>query len=177
MASFQKISKLSLDLLLKHQLLEEEVDLSKLIQAYDIEVFYAKAPHIGISGALLQKQKAKPRILINSDHSETRQRFTLAHELGHYFLHKDGGDFIDGDKTKILLRAETENARASSMEKEANHFAASLLMPAVLIKQAWESLEGEGGAEGKTEILSQWFKVSLRAMQFRLMNLGYIDVV
>lgn len=62
------------------------------------------------------------KIGVNSLHHPNRRRFTIAHELGHYFLHRSDGDFED----TILFRREYQVNRR---EREANEFASKLLMP------------------------------------------------
>ena len=87
-----------------------------------------------ISGAI-RKEGTGYMIVINSHHAITRQRFTIAHELGHYIYHRN------------LLGAGTGDTRAyraegtpfpnpnitPTQEKQANVFAANLLMPNHLI--------------------------------------------
>ena len=79
-----------------------------------------------ISGAILyedEKDKKNPTIYINSENPTTRRRFTLAHELGHLFLH-------NGKKLRIdNLNYSGDDSKTISEETEANYFAASLLMP------------------------------------------------
>jgi len=75
----------------------------------------------------------KHRIIVNKDDPPARQRFTIAHELGHYRLHED---YIkDENKYKVLLRVPLENKEYSPEEKEANCFAAYLLVPSSLLKK------------------------------------------
>jgi Zn-dependent peptidase ImmA (M78 family) len=62
------------------------------------------------------------KIGVNSLHHPNRRRFTVAHELGHYFLHRSEGDFED----TILFRRDYQVNRR---EREANEFASKLLMP------------------------------------------------
>jgi Zn-dependent peptidase ImmA (M78 family) len=74
------------------------------------------------SGMLLPAER---RIFVNADEHETRQRFTIAHELGHWIC-----QCLEGSAEPIYCRAqdiETEADRAR--EREANVFAAELLMP------------------------------------------------
>lgn len=59
---------------------------------------------------------------VNALHHPNRRRFTIAHELGHYFLHRHLGDFED----TILFR---KDKQLNPREFEANEFAARLLMP------------------------------------------------
>jgi Zn-dependent peptidase ImmA (M78 family) len=73
------------------------------------------------------------RITINSRHSETRRRFTIAHEIGHFVLHRDMiGDGIVDDG---LYRS----AQSNAIERQANNYAASILMPAPLVGEKWRA--------------------------------------
>lgn len=70
-------------------------------------------------------------IFVNSDEGNpiSRRRFTAAHELGHFLLHRDrmsGGRWIGDSKETIR---EAGDAETVAMEREANRFAAELLMP------------------------------------------------
>lgn len=70
------------------------------------------------------------RILINSDHPEGRQRFTIAHELAHYFLHQH---IID--RLELVDTALYRSGQPNEVEREANIWAAAILMPHKLIKK------------------------------------------
>lgn len=93
-----------------------------------------KPPEIrGVSGGIIFDEDV-PSIFYATDiESEGFQRFTVAHELGHYFL--------DGHPEEILKSAKMHVSRAgfrqgdSSIELEADHFASGLLMPTRLVKQ------------------------------------------
>jgi len=75
------------------------------------------------------------KIVVNAAHHLNRQRFTAAHELGHYIYHRDLLDFGVGDT--LAYRAEGSgfpNPRIGpAQETEANRFASNLLMPNPLI--------------------------------------------
>lgn len=127
-----------------------------------------------VSGAILfDKASSTFNIFINSLKPKTRQHFTLAHELGHFFLHRqvilDDGGIVDGDKTldgtKILFRL--DDAKSTCLEVEANNFASSLIMPKELVIEAWERLKN-------IEDCANIFNVSLLAMTIRLTKLGLI---
>lgn len=93
-----------------------------------------------------------------------RQRFTIAHELGHIALHDfaDGKRFRDSSKTYSLTNFDSEEA-------EANRFAAELLMPAEAIKQVIDAMPAPD-----TKSLAKKFEVSEVAMRYRLKNLGWL---
>lgn len=63
---------------------------------------------------------------------ELRDRFTIAHELGHYFLHADAG------KTALKIKREVSNRT----EWEANWFAAGFLLPRAEFKRYWKKCGG-----------------------------------
>jgi len=145
-------------------------DLKKLAMSLGILVDDSSNPgNDDISGMLVRSQV--PRILINSSHPPKRQRFTLAHELAHFFLHIHDPMFVDGDKTAYMFR--TKNSQ-SWKETEANIFAAALLMPRSLVKKSVEDETSEGrSGEDIIQNLAEMFGVSNQAMSFRLLNLGY----
>ena len=75
-----------------------------------------------ISGKLEKNKSGVWEISVNALHHPRRQRFTLAHELGHYFLHRTQSNIFTD---KALYRGK----EMSSMEYEANNFAGAILMP------------------------------------------------
>ncbi|SDG23154.1 ImmA/IrrE family metallo-endopeptidase [Idiomarina zobellii] len=122
-------------------------------------------------------------IWVNPTEPPVRQRFTLAHELGHLvydvYPHIDDSNYdeVITDSIVTLNRDETSTYR----ETRANRFAAQLLMPAVLIKQEIDRLrellkkeERKITTEQLLELFSSKFDVSRDAMRYRLQNLGYL---
>lgn len=91
------------------------------------------------------------RIVINSRHSPERQRFTVAHELAHFLLHREKDDFVVSREQ--MHRSEDYfqylEAEDRAYEAEANIFAATLLMPPNLFRPASERLEGDVGQLAK----------------------------
>jgi Zn-dependent peptidase ImmA (M78 family) len=105
------------------------------------------------------------KITVNSNHSHTRKRFTVAHEIGHFILHRHLiGDGIADDRIYRSTDAEKyhNTAIGPHEETQANRFAAALLMP-------HESIE-KARAEGCTEPseLAVKFGVSEQAMCIQL---------
>ncbi len=114
----------------------------------------------GLSGMIRKDRKRGGEsgyaIFANSRHSMTRRRFTIAHEIGHFVLHRDLiGDGISDD---ALYRSRLGGFR----ETEANRFAANLLMPWKLIREAVDS-----GTDTVAD-LARLFQVSRSAMSIRL---------
>jgi Zn-dependent peptidase ImmA (M78 family) len=109
-------------------------------------------------------EEGQPVIYVSASDVSVRKRFTIAHEIGHVHLghltHKENNELIDDEKR---LRSANWNME----EKQANAFAAQLLMPAALIRQAINK------GHNSVEELAELFKVSEQAMMYRLRNLGY----
>ena len=147
-----------------HQNVEDAYD--------DLEIYFAELEEEDVSGATIYKD-GKYIILINIQNHPTRQHFTLGHELGHYFLHKeilkkekglmDGADVLEGPH--ILYRL--DDATTQRIETEANHFAGSLLMPSHLVYKAWQATDS-------IQKTAKIFKVSPVAMSVRLAILGLV---
>ncbi|CAN7203320.1 ImmA/IrrE family metallo-endopeptidase [Rhizobium sp. LjRoot30] len=105
----------------------------------------------------LEKEGSGWTIGVNSLHHINRQRFTIAHEIGHYFLHRDRTIFRDG----LLFRQAGDIA---SHEREANLFASLLLMPDVEFRQAL--------TQNNIPVVAEKFGVSQQAANFRVKTLG-----
>ncbi len=99
---------------------------------------------------------------INSLHHPNRQRFTMAHELGHYFLHRHDHNEIEDF---IMFRSNDDGYGKAGMEREANEFAAQLLMP----KQSFQKAVGD--YEGEISEISNRFGVSQLAVIVRAKEL------
>jgi len=97
------------------------------------------------------------RIYVNKDDSTERQAFTMGHELGHWILHKEIY-LANPDSYPVLARFSDPN-RNDSMEKEANKFAACLLVPERLLKPV---------KDAPVASLAKSFGVSRTMMEFRL---------
>ena len=105
---------------------------------------------------------------INSAHPATRQRFSIAHEIGHYLLHPGRPLIVDG--VRVSFRNEDSSTATQPEEIEANQFAAELLMPSDQVKaHAYHDFADE---DSEVKELARVFKVSRDAMRFRLINLG-----
>lgn len=103
-------------------------------------------------------------IYVNAKHSEVRRRFTIAHEIAHFVLHRDL--ISDGITEDALYRSGLSDA----VEREANGLAAEILMPRHLVRSYVAS-----GTRNAAE-LAEIFEVSQQAMEYRLANLGLSEV-
>lgn len=105
----------------------------------------------------------KKYLLINANDSLTRQRFTIAHELGHWILHKE---FMQLNKDMaVLYRKPLGEAESDAFEREANCFAANLLVPEEMLREAIKSGYDEAS-------LASRFNVSRSVIGYRCKYLG-----
>jgi Zn-dependent peptidase ImmA (M78 family) len=158
-------------LLRQCRLMSAPVDVESVAQHLGAQVVYDDLED-DVSGFLL-REKGISTIAINKKHHPNRQRFTLAHECGHLFLHAQQGDRLWLDKT-LFFRDDSKTGDHFS-EIEANQFAAGLLMPEDLLKASL----GDTGPVSDTDVvrLSLKFQVSERAMTVRLISLGLLQSV
>ena len=107
--------------------------------------------------------------------SNVRKRFTIAHELGHYILHRlDNNIFVDKKEFKAVFRRDHNSTTGEhKQEREANAFAAALLMPEhLLIKEINKKSFDLGGDNDIINTLASKFEVSTQAMAYRIANLN-----
>lgn len=117
----------------------------------------------GKSGEIRPDPEQEGRFLIkvNKNDSNRRQRFTVAHELAHYLLHRDQiGDGIEDD---VLYRSSLSDSR----EAQANRLAADLLMPDSLVSE-WIDKAKALQVDDVVGFLADKFNVSEAAMKIRL---------
>lgn len=127
-----------------------------------------------ISGVLFVRE-GKGVIGYNPKDSLARIRFTIAHEYGHFLLHKEGHElFVDKDFLfKKFRNANSYTDAEKRQEQEANAFAAALLMPKFLLDAEMEKSELSDFSESElVSILAKKFKVSDVAMSYRIANLN-----
>ena len=107
---------------------------------------------------------------VNSLHAPVRQRFTLAHELGHLRLHRS----ILEDKLHLdrgsLRRDWLSTQGVEPIEIEANAFASELLIPLTLLKATLKGRWVDFEDDEEIGVLARKFRVSPAAMRFRLIR-------
>lgn len=155
--------------ILKDLDLNDEIPVNPLLVASleDISVYKVDFNSEDVSG-IIRKSEDGVRVYIKDGEYLPRQRFTLAHELGHFYLHlKDGdGNFVDSNKT--LNRGTLDSL--DNEELEANCFAAALLMPSKVVAE----LYNKGYSERK---IADLLNVSLPALKKRIVTLKEIGVI
>ncbi len=121
------------------------------------------------SGTLIVNAENNFSIILPTITSPVRDNFTIAHELGHYFLH-----FLY-PRAKGIKDIDTLIARRDGndrVEIEANWFAAQLLMPRDFLKQEYARLKAVHSREDVIAHLSRLFRVSKQALSFRFKLIG-----
>src|SRR5213592_1414776 len=112
---------------------------------------------LAVSGMLVPRERL---IWLNAAEGAPRRRFTLAHELGHWVC-----QHLEGKMAPVYCRAADVQPEPSAadraLEREANVFAAELLMPEVAVREDWRP--GSEIAE-----ITAHFGVSTQAMSWRL---------
>jgi Zn-dependent peptidase ImmA (M78 family) len=126
-----------------------------------------------LSGTVYRRPDGNAVIGVNSLHSPARKRFTIAHELGHLFLHKDEELHVD-EQSPIGLRTAISSKAIDPNEIEANQFAAELLMPQEFLITDLESLPANLEADAAIDLLAKRYEVSTEAMTIRLSKLGVL---
>lgn len=126
-----------------------------------------------LSGVLMRSNE-QTIIVVNKKEYKTRRRFTISHELGHYFLKHKGELFLDHSVSK---RDAKSKLAIDPQEIEANAFAAALLMPEKLLVEHINSLFETAEHIYRADLildLANVFAVSKQAMEYRLVNLGFL---
>jgi Zn-dependent peptidase ImmA (M78 family) len=159
-------------LLASHAFTGPPVDPEAIARAEGVLVVRRRFEDADVSGMLF-RDSSHHIIGVNSAHPVQRQRFTIAHELGHRALHP-GRELILDVPVRVNLRDKTSSTATDFEEIEANAFAAALLMPERMIRDQVNQLPASKRREpdATAAALSAIFKVSNSALNFRLINLG-----
>lgn len=158
----------------EHGVTEYPVKIVELCGKYGLDVYEEYMPE-GVSGLIVYQDENFSKfptgklIVANLRDSAKRRRFTIAHELAHFVLHR---------KDDEALYAHRDAGQNSPAEREANIFASCVLMPASLVRGAIDDLNTSlwGGATDSEKIyhVANEFAVSADAARVRLWKLGLI---
>jgi Zn-dependent peptidase ImmA (M78 family) len=127
-----------------------------------------------VSGILVIENGAGT-IGYSSENSRVRQRFTIAHELGHFILHNTTNSEVFVDRDFIVkYRTDKKYTQAEiRQEQEANAFAAALLMPKEMLQAELAKKDYQDLSETEfIAAMAKIFDVSIPAMTFRLSNVN-----
>jgi len=169
--------KKAVDLLSFAKIEAPPIDVERL--AFLVGASIKMAPFQGKLSGMVQRHPDGTAVIgVNSCDSETRKRFTIAHEIGHLLLHADKNFHID-ESFPVYLRNERSSTAQDEREVEANQFAAELLMPSRMLMRDVESnkthIDFENGAGDDLIVkLAKQYNVSVTALTFRLANLNLL---
>jgi Zn-dependent peptidase ImmA (M78 family) len=175
-----RIEKLCEQLLEEHGIDQPPVPIKEIAEAIGLTVHFKDFEGNNISG-FLYRDKESDIIGVNSSHPSTRQRFTIAHEIGHFILHKR--DTMRVDRLFTINFRNAVSATATSREEiEANAFAATILMPKKLVietignmfKGTIDIFSDSEELDQLADQLAKDFMVSKQAMLIRLGKIGIL---
>ena len=159
---------------IKHDIMQYPVKIVELCRAEGISVFEEYLPR-DVSGFIVIQEEEFENygtgrlIVINLADSARRRRFTIAHELAHYILHRDESQ---------PYYAHRDAGQNGGIEREANIFAGSILMPKHLVASALDDMSGTVFGDAlpfmKINHIAKEFAVSKDAAQVRLDQLSLL---
>lgn len=162
------------EMLAQYGIHEAPVDVERLVKLCGITVVPQPFDDGDVSGMLLREDGRPPVIGVNTRHARVRQRFTIAHEAGHWALHP--GREVIFDRPMRINHRDSVSAMATDREEiQANAFAAALLMPERLVREHARQLPTKTAQDpdaAAAALARDTFHVSHLAMSFRLINLG-----
>jgi Zn-dependent peptidase ImmA (M78 family) len=153
-------------LLAKHRITSIPVPVERIAKEEGIKVEYA--PLDGELSGFAHIREGVTIVGINSLHASSRQRFTLAHELGHVFLHRSELEKAVHVDKGSLRRDAMAAAGIDPLEIDANAFASELLMPQGLLAEALAGKTIDLENDEMVTSLARRFRVSEAALRFRL---------
>lgn len=149
------------------------LDLDGICKHHDIELLEGEFEDDNQSGALIRDGK-KWQIIVNKNHSLNRKRFTIAHELGHYFAVVKGSAQAEVYFEKhnevikdyaLMKRTNEVEEDSYQIERQANMIAAAILMPEEMVQKFYH--------EGLSlTSMAEKFGVSETAMSYKLESMG-----
>lgn len=159
---FRRIQGAEREILDRH-LVDYPVKLGQLANELGVNI-KVSSMNTGVSGQIM-RQGDNYIIRVNRHEARERQRFTIAHELAHFLLHKSIIDSSpDGIKDNVLYRS----GEPERIEYEANRLAADIVMPMALVQKVLQDEFDGVVTEATIESLAARFQVSKAAMEIRL---------
>ncbi len=138
----------------------QPVPIDTIIRECGVDICHEPLPD-DVSGYIERQPGDGYKIVVNSTHPRTRQRFTAAHEFGHYIYHRDLlGEGVGDNRAYRAEGTDRPNPDIRPMhERQANSFAANLSMPRHVITKL---------VNQPTDPLAAKFGVSEEAMRIRM---------
>lgn len=166
----KKLQRRVSELLESNKIYKPPVPIEKLAKKCGAKLRYE--PYSGEIAGLLFNQDGQVVIGVNSLQSETYQRFTIAHEIGHLLLHDLTGIYLDRNFQSFTVERSAPKI-VSIIENEANLFAAELLIPSKMFAHDIKGHIVDFAEDKFLKTLAEKYKVNLQTILFRLINFGF----
>lgn len=147
------------------------VDLDAIAARLGVEVRLEDLDDV-VSG-LLMLDRRRPLVAVNRAHHPNRRRFTIAHEIGHLVLHGERTKFFL-DASPVFFRRDNAPRTNQTVEREANRFAAELLMPGRIMCRMVADEPIDIFDEADVRRLAERLQVSVQALTIRLTELDLV---
>lgn len=160
---WRRVRAAAADLLRKYGIDEPPVPVLDMAADSNLTVQFARFPsnRSNVSGYIDTKTS---KVIVNVDEAPARQIFTVAHELGHWLLHRQE---VEDDRLYRVLMREPLDGPKPVIEREADAFAANLLVPEPLLERYWL----RAAVRPSRQSLARLFGVSEDVIRFRLKGL------
>lgn len=152
---YSRADREALSLLRANAIVKPPIDPVAIARSIGVKVVFARfaSEDNNIAGYYDPRSNS---ITVNDDEWGLRQNFTIAHELGHKVLHEA---WASSESYQMMFR-DTDANNDTPYEKEANRFAAKLLVPRFLLDKFWDKFS--------VETLSELFAVSVPVIKNRI---------
>ncbi len=168
---FTKAEKSALQILEDNFIVSPPVPVEELIEFAGLGIVRSDFDDGEISGVINLEKKY---LYINAKDSPERQRFTIAHELGHWILHRK--EMESNKEMAVLYRRSIGTKENDVFEQEANFFAANLLVPEKMFLKVYQEEQNktvqQGGFIVSDAVIAKIFEVSRSVIGYRRQSLG-----
>lgn len=145
-----------------------DLPIEDVIGSYNIHI---KEEHIdGSDGRIIPTSNSAILTLNSNIKVHTRRKFVLAHELGHFIMHRNNGKMFQDDTSTLNSWYDNNYNKA---EIEANMFAAEFLMPKWIFE---DECKGKKFSPELIDELAEGFEVSKTAAILRFVECGHYPV-
>ncbi len=138
-----------------------QIHVLEICKQLGVKVFFRNFAEID---GLLVRKGDETFIAVNENRTFARKRFTIAHEIGHFLMHK-------GESFDLSGKGDPK------IEREADIFATNLLMPSAMIREIHNQFSSLSTGMDTVSEMAWIFRVSNEAMKFRLFELKIIPKI
>lgn len=131
------------------------IPILEVVESYGLSIKAANFEDYPDISGVLDIEESK--IYLNEKDTPEHKRFTIAHEIGHWILHKDQ---LKNNPDMAIYYRRPIGGESDIKEKEANYFAANLLVPLKILNKL--------AVNFSVEELSKTFAVSTQVIRYRL---------